>query len=236
MKHFCDCREDDKLSEEVDFITTIANLKKFVKEAEKAMRNPALRNYRFRILKPLHNTGFERGFGQHEESLKCFIGEINLNRERLKKKETNVFELKLSDIFKAVEEARRKKCDKVNISAVSKFTEEEDSELMNICITEIENLTEKWLAATKEEAPVLSNEAGEIKKIGFTKTKFTPVDDETIEACCGLPNEDMREHLEMYHPHRDRKLLECPSCGRFYKALHPRHLLCKECYIAKVAP
>ena len=75
------------MTEEVDFITTIAGLKKYVKEAEAAMENPTHDHFLFIIPKLLRNTGGGGGFGQHEESCAHLVGEINLTRERLEKRE-----------------------------------------------------------------------------------------------------------------------------------------------------
>lgn len=43
-------------------------------------------------------------------------------------------------------------------------------------------------------------------------------------------SDEMREHLEMYHPAPSRKLLECQGCGKFFKIIHPRANVCQECY------
>lgn len=85
------------MTEEVDFITTIACLKKIVKEAEAAMENPTHGHFLFIIPKLLRNTGGGGGFGQHEESYAHLVGEINLTREQLLKKGHKMSEIKLGD-------------------------------------------------------------------------------------------------------------------------------------------
>ena len=63
--------------------------------------------------------------------------------------------------------------------------------------------------------------------------EFTSVDDKTIRALSGLPSFEMKEHLEMYHPHRDHRRIECPDCGKFVKKLYPTEGCCLDCYFIR---
>lgn len=73
---------------EPDFTTTISRLKEYVKEAETAVENMALKKFVFQFLQPLRNTGFSQGVGQVEEGCNSLVGEIDLIRERQLKAES----------------------------------------------------------------------------------------------------------------------------------------------------
>ncbi|KKN74413.1 hypothetical protein LCGC14_0390330 [marine sediment metagenome] len=59
------------------------------------------------------------------------------------------------------------------------------------------------------------------------------IDDETIEACCGIPSDEMREHIEKYHGNKF-DLKQCPNCESWVSFLYSEHKnFCLVCLMAK---